>query len=316
MLNSRRDFLKQSVWIGGFSVLGLANLSWQNTRKRKIIVDADTANEVDDLFAIVRAVLEPSFQLEAITSAQWHTQERAPNDTVGASQKLNEDILRLMNRTHIPLPEGSNFPMVNTHRPQPSDAADFIIETARKCSTEKKLSVVILGPATNIASAVLLAPDIIPKLAVYYLGFWHHPETNTWSKREFNTNNDPNAVNLLLNTAGLEFHVMTASTSQHLVFQKSIVDQHLKGKGGIADYLVNRWENYDRFWQETDKDKQRWIMWDVAIIEALASPDLAVEQEFMSPHDNLARTIKAYTKIDAAQMEAKFWAYLDAIVVD
>ena len=51
-----------------------------------LIIDADTANEVDDLFAIAISVLIPELNIRGITSAQWHTQQNAPADTVGASQ--------------------------------------------------------------------------------------------------------------------------------------------------------------------------------------------------------------------------------------
>ena len=280
----------------------------------RIIIDADTANEVDDLYAIARALLEPRLNIIGITSAQWHTNPRTPNDSVGESQQINEEILALMGKTHIPTPQGANFPMVNHLRPQPSAAATFIIEQALATPEGEKLSIAILGPCTNIASAVLLEPAIIPKLSVNYLGFWYNEEMATWSKREFNTNNDPNAVDVLLNTPNLDFQVMTATTSQHLVFEKTVMDDLLKGKGGIGDYLINRWETYDRFWKATDKEKTKWTMWDVAILEALAHPELAELKMVMTPHDNLARQIGVYTAIDVAAMKANFSTSLNAFL--
>ena len=47
-------------------------------------------------------------------------------------------------------------------------------------------------------------------------------------------------------------------------------------------------------------------MWDVAILQALAYPELCEEKEIMTPHDNLARNIKVYTKIDVPAMKANF----------
>ena len=278
----------------------------KETKPIRLIVDADTANEVDDLYAIVRAVLEPRLDIVGITSAQWHTNPRTPNDSVGESQRLNKELLELMGKTHIPIPQGANFPMVNQLRPQASAAADFIIEQALATPDGEKLSIAILGPCTNIASAVLKEPTIIPKLAVYYLGFWYTVKTATWSKREFNTNNDPNAVDVLINTPNLDFKVMTATTSQHLVFEKTVMDELLKGKGGVGDYLIKRWETYDRFWKETDKEKTKWTMWDVAIIEAIAFPELTQQKIVMTPHDNIARKIGVYTDIDVAAMKLNF----------
>ncbi len=286
----------------------------QTRQPIRVIIDADTANEVDDLYAIAWALLEPKLDVIGLTSAQWHTNPRTPNDSVGESQRLNEEILALMGKTAIPAPQGSNFPMVSEQRAQPSEAANFIIEQALATPEGEKLAIVILGPCTNIASAILIEPKIIPKLSVNYLGFWYNVETNTWNKREFNTNNDPNAVNALINTPNLDFRVMTATTSQHLVFEKPVMDKLLKGRGGIGDYLIDRWESYDRFWQATDKEKTKWVMWDVAILEALAYPELIEEKEVMTPHDNLARPIKVYTKIDVPAMKANFENALDTFL--
>ncbi len=313
----RRKFIGQAAKVALLTALyplqscashtkSYTKLNQPNIGAIPLIIDADTANEIDDLYAIVWALLEPKLHILGITSAQWHTNPTTPNDSVGESQKLNEEIVKLMGKEGIPLPEGSNFPMVNTHRPQPSAAATFIIEQAMKMPEGEKLQIVILGPGTNIASAILLEPKIIPKISVNYLGFWYNVETKTYSKREFNTNNDPNAINLLLNTAGLSFRVMTATTSQHLVFYKKEVDTLLKGKGGIGDYLVKRWEDYDRFWQDKDPEKNEWIMWDIAILQALAYPEWVTEETVTTPHDNLSRDIQVYTKIDVKKAKADY----------
>ena len=314
--HTRRNFLR----LGSLGSCYMASafpsfaLPWKNqTNPIRLIIDADTANEVDDAFAIAGALVVAKFKIEGITSAQWHTQERAPNDTVGASQKMNEEILGLMGKMEIPHPMGSNFPMVNQQRPQPSPASKLIIEKAHESPEGEKLTVVTLGPNTNVASAILIDPTIIPKLRCCYLGLWYNPEENTWSKREFNTNNDPNALDLLLNTNGLEVEVMTASTSKDLIFDKKEVDLQFKGKGGIRDYLVNRWETYDRFWQKSDPKKLKWTMWDVAIIEALANPKLAKKTEVITPHDNLRRKIMAYTSINATEMKNYYWKSFDAL---
>ena len=313
---NRRKFITQASQIALFTALApLSTMAGPPTKKPlRLIIDADTANEVDDLYAIVRALLAPQLDIVGITSAQWHTNPRTPNDSVGESQRINQEILEIMGKTHIPIPEGSNFPVVSTERPQPSDAAQFIIKEALATPEGEKLSIAILGPCTNIASAVLLEPRIIPKLSVYYLGFWYNKKTNTWNKREFNTNNDPNAVNLLLNTPNLEFSVMTATTSQELVFEKAAMDKLLKGKGGIGDYLIKRWETYDRFWQDTDKEKTKWIMWDVAILEALAYPDLVTTKMVQTPHDNLDRKIKVYTSIDVEATKKNFHKALEGFL--
>lgn len=281
--------------------------SQQAKDKIQIIIDADTANEVDDLFALVRAIQEPSFNLIGITSAQFHTSPLASDSSVFESQAFNKKILELMNRTDISLPLGSNVPLENINTPVESEASDFIIKAAHNTPKGQKIHMLILGPCTNVASAILKDPTIIPKVQVHYIGFWHDVTKNSYDKNEFNSRNDPLAVEVLLNTTGLDFSVMTATTCQHLVFDKTEVDSHLKGKEGLGEYLVNRWETYDRWWTSEDPKKEKWIMWDLAIIEALIHPELAEKATFITPKENVQRPITIYTAIEVEKMKVDFW---------
>ena len=278
-----------------------------------IIIDADTANEIDDLYAIVRAIAEPKFNILGITSAQFHTSPLATDSSVYESQRINKKILRLMGQNTIPLPLGSNVPIKNSAEPASSPASNFIVDMAHKLPVGQKLNIVVLGSGTNVASAILEDPSIIQKLKVHYLGFWHNVETNTYDKKEFNTGNDPKAVEILLNTEGLDLNIMTATTSQHLVFKKEEVDFNLKNKGGISEYLINRWETYERWWTKEDPEKKTWIMWDVAIIEALAHPELSKTDDFLTPVENTQRSINIHTEIDVESMKTDFWQSLKKI---
>jgi len=272
-----------------------------------IIIDADTANEADDIYALVYALNEPKFDILGITSAQFHRSPLASDTSVLESQEINEDILRLMHKTAIPLPIGSNAPLIASAEPAVSEAADFIIKQAHNASEEKKLQLVILGSCTNVASAVLKDPKIIPLIQVNYLGFWHDTETNVYDKKEFNSGNDTLAVEVLLNTRDLDLTVMTATTSQHLIFKKTNIDKNLKNKEGIGSYLVDRWENYERWWTDKDPEKREWVMWDVALLMALAHPDWATKKKFITPPENTQRNIDIYTRIEVEKMNWAFW---------
>ena len=298
-----------TYWLGALILLLTACADGRDA-KIPLIIDADTANEVDDLFAIVRAMKEPRFDLLGVTSAQFHTSPLATDTTVLESQQINEEIARIMDLDDLPLPVGANLPIPAMDLPARSAASDFIIEQAHKYSEAHKLEVVILGSCTNVASAILQDPSIIPRIRVSYIGFWHDVDKNTYDKKEFNSGNDTLAVEVLLNTEGLDFDVMTATTCQHLVFDKTDVVTQLKDTGEIREYLINRWNSYERWWTKEDPEKNHWIMWDVAIIEALAQPELATKRQFETPPENTSRLIEAYTDIDVPQMIQSYWQAL------
>ncbi len=126
--------------------------------KIPVIIDADTANEVDDLFALARALADEKLDIKGITSAQFHISPLASDSTVKESQEINERLVELAKRQEIPLPIGSNVPLKSASEPQRSPASDFIIEQALKMEGDEKLNLVILGSCTNVASASFKNP--------------------------------------------------------------------------------------------------------------------------------------------------------------
>ena len=70
-------------------------------QKIPLMIDADTANELDDLFAIARAISEPKFNILAISSAQFNNSPLASSNSVMESQLLNQKIISIMDRTDI-----------------------------------------------------------------------------------------------------------------------------------------------------------------------------------------------------------------------
>jgi len=269
---------------------------------RKIFLDSDTANEIDDLYAITRALLEPGFQMAGLSSAQWNTR-LSPPDTVAESQKINTEILRLMGRQEIPAPMGSEMIMGKPwggDEPRDSPAARLMIREARAMRAGEKLAIVNTGATTNVASALKLAPDILPRVAVYLMGAHFFSDRKVWNKDEFNVRNDLNALNYLLNAQGLELHVMPANVCGKLVFAQAATLERLQGKGGIWDYLAARWLSFS-------PESEQWVMWDLALVEALARPDLAREAQFRTPPENVQRDVFVYTDIDEKAMQRDWW---------
>ena len=71
--------------------------------------------------------------------------------------------------------------------PVPSDAATDMIERAMTSDTDDPLYVVAVGAITNVASAILIEPEIINRIVIIWLGgnplYWPHT-------REFNLMQD------------------------------------------------------------------------------------------------------------------------------
>ena len=305
----RRRFIK--ITSGSIALLCASPVIGNNVHtgklnKTKMIIDADTANEIDDLYAITRALLEPNFDILALSSAQWR-HRLSPENTMIESQKLNEDILRLMNRQEIPSPMGSAIPVGmpwGGTEPRESPATEVIIREARKITGNEKLVIMSLGAVTNIASAITLAPDIVPNIACYFLSSKFYADKNIWDKDEFNARRDLNALNIMFNTEGLEIHIMPVNILYDFKFSQSEILERLENQPDIWDYLAKRWLS------NCPQDKYR-IFWDLAAVIALAHPELAEESEFHTPPENVQRRVNVYTRIDTEGMIRDWWRVVD-----
>ncbi|WPP51750.1 nucleoside hydrolase [Catalinimonas niigatensis] len=287
----------------------------------QVIIDADTGNEMDDLYAIVGAILSEDMDViglssahfnnaQLLTDSMWHIYPTANINTLEISQQLNEELLQAIDREDIPHPEGANRMLgyawgYYKGAPLPSSAAtDFIIAQANQVAEGEKLTVVCLGAVTNVATAIELAPEIATKLSVYLLGMSYDVENGIWNKNEFNVRNDLNGMDRLLANEALELYVMPASTSSSLKFGQEKSLKKLKTiQHPVSDILARRWA-------EVSADKQ-WTMWDLALIEAMIHPETATLEERLSPAENGGRPIQVYTEIKPQQMEANFWKSLE-----
>lgn len=285
----------------------------------RVIVDADTANEIDDLYAIVRALVAPEFRVEGVTSAHF-TRSTKPNQTVHRSQAINEQILDAMGlRDSIPHPVGADRSMSEPTTPVDSPAARLIIERAHAGGPDDKLIVFALGACTNLASALLLDPSIEPKVVFAFIDGDY--KDGRWGPGIFNWKNDIHAVKAIFES-GVEYvHMPARSVSVEMELSKTEVDEHLKGRGGIWDVLVDRWEKFPR-----TAGREKKTMWDIALIEAVLRPKLATGVVVGAPIIHNAgkveqfpdnpRRVTVFAAIDAEGMRRDFWKAIDAAIAE
>ncbi len=266
-----------------------------------VIIDSDTGNEIDDLYAITLALIDPKMHVIALNSAQWNNHPRGGDSSVYESQRINEDLLKLHDTIATPHPLGAAEPTGywGDTKPIPSPAADKILEEVKKLGFKKKLNVVTLGAPTNLATAIMMDSTIIPQIRWYAMALRYDDREQVWNKNEFNVRQDLDAMDFLLNTEELETHIMTATTSRDYTFEQTETFDLLSFREPKYSYLVDRWKNLY-------PENKTWIMWDVALIHAIMNPDLVTEKEVWTPPENFRRRVFVYTWIDADKMRREF----------
>ncbi|HZS85951.1 MAG TPA: nucleoside hydrolase [Chloroflexota bacterium] len=232
----------------------------------RMVLDTDTYNEIDDQFALSYVLLSPRrLTLEAVYAAPFHN-DRSTGPADGM-QKSYEEIQRVLDRVgpaqRPPVFTGSTGWLSGSDGPVSSPAADDLINRALQ-ERDDLLYVVAIGAPTNVASAILAAPEIITRIVVVWLG----GQPSTWpTAREFNLRQDLTASRLLFDSGVPLVVVPCINVAEHLRTTQAEIQRFLQGKSAIADYLCEVYSAYleDHFARSRS-------LWDVAPVAWLVNP--------------------------------------------
>ena len=268
--------------------------------KVPVILDADTGNEVDDLYAVTRALMEPGWQLLALNAVHWQTSHWAIPNTMENSHRLN-GVLKGYLKSDVKTLRGGAMRMYDWgDQAQHSAAAYEIIKQAKALPEDKKLTVIALGALTNVASAIYISPEITPRLKLYWLGSTYDFEHEIFGTTDFNCVMDIQALHIILKSK-VEMHIMPVSTAAKMTFDFDETQQQLKDIHPLGDFLVDRWYNH------LDESRYERIIWDLALVEAILHPGLATEVIIKTSKDYGNRTLYIYKDIQSDKMRNEFF---------
>jgi len=165
------------------------------------------------------------------------------------------------------------------------------------------LDILTIGAMSNLASALILAPEIKSRIRCFALGAQYDPKTKVWNKNEFNIRNDLNAFDYLLNLEGLDLTMMCLQAALPLQFKREDTYTKLDETNEAEKILEYRWR------EQNPQDETR-VMWDLALVEAYLNPAKAQIKSVKTPPENKKRKIKAYIKIDEKALADDFWEVL------
>lgn len=232
---------------------------------KKIILDTDTYNEIDDQFALAYAMLsKDKVELLSINAAPF-LNSRSTSAADGMEKSYNE-IFRIMKLVdpdaNIPVYRGSTSFLADKETPVESPACDNIINTVM--NSDELVYIVAVGAITNVASAIIKCPEIVNRTVVIWLGghALHWQDT-----REFNLKQDVAAAQIVLDS-GVPF-VQIPCNGVCTEFSTTIpeLEYYLRGKNDLCDYLVDIVRSYT-------KKPYGWskVVWDVTAVAALVDP--------------------------------------------
>ena len=214
---------------------------------KKIIFDTDPGT--DDALALMLALNSPELDVRAITVVPGN---------VTASQGL-ENALRMVslaNRCDIPIAAGAQHPLfqklvtaefwhgknglANVELP-PSKCKvdshfgpDLIIQMVH--AAPREITLVPVGPLTNIALAVLKDPSIVPLVKEVIIMGGSISGGNVNASAEANIYNDPEAAQIVFQ-AGWPLTMVGLDVGDKTLFSKKYLDQLSQTHGPINDFI-------------------------------------------------------------------------------
>jgi len=246
--------------------------------KVRMVLDTDAYNEIDDQFAIAYALLSPEkIELEALYAAPFfNMHSNGPEDGMEKSYDEIIKLLKLAGREDmIPVVyRGSRSYLENEATPVESPAADDLIARARATKDGDLLYVVAIGAITNVASALIKAPDIAEKLVIVWLGghATHWPET-----REFNMQQDVAAARVVFDSNAALIQLPCMGVVDHCTVTKPELEYWLMDKNPLADYLArNTIAEAEAY--ASGKPWSR-VIWDITTIAWIVDTECKIMQD-------------------------------------
>jgi purine nucleosidase len=285
----------------------------------RLLIDTDTANEIDDQYALAWALLSPEkMTVEAITAEPFSFAHHQPEllaaeraiDNGGAYQEhMVGGLQGWVNRLHAVGRRASELSFVGpaegmelshteicniydklemssggrvfrgaTRYMQSrddivnSEAVDTIIDLAK--SGAAPLYIAAMGCVTNIAAALLRAPEIIDSIVVIWTSAY--PSTAPHCNRpSLNLVQDVHASRLIFDSGVPHIYLPGYHVGAQLKISRPEMESFVKGQGAIGDYLYHLFTHnplHDMF-AITDQARRTWVIWDIINIAWLINPN-------------------------------------------
>ena len=238
--------------------------------KIRAVIDSDAATEIDDHFAISYAIASPDkIDLQAVIAAPFFKATvSSPEEGMTKSFEAIKMLFKLMGKES----EGVVFkgaPRFMPDRNTPVDTAGArrIIELARKAKADNEvLYIIAIAALTNVASAILMAPDIIDCCTVVWLG----GNAIEWygGNNEYNLRGDLCASQVLFDSGIPLVQFPCQMVTDHLITTEPELRARCLECGDIGHHLYNHSASEMKRWGNDSR-----VIWDIITVAYFCIPE-------------------------------------------
>jgi purine nucleosidase len=257
----------------------------------RILLDTDLAmgaagSDIDDGFALALALADPQLEVELVTTVNGNTD-------VDTATRLTGDLLRRLGRADVPVARGAGRPLLQTAPSSPPDATRVdpppidgrplrhaAVELVERVMAEPgELTLVAIGPLTNVALALALEPRIAQAVReIVVMGGVYLGHTGVAAMPgEFNFWVDPDAAARVLGS-GAPLRLVGLDVTRLVRLDRDDAQQlRSSGRafGGFAADCTDEWINHlETTTPGDDWDRGSCALHDPLAVAAAAGHDL------------------------------------------
>lgn len=283
-------------------------------KRVRVIVNTDAANEADDQYAIVQALLTPKLDIRGFVATHFGTHR---TDT-SMEQSYDEirRILQLMDMSEDYRVYRGSTGRFNPDDPVISEGARFIVDEAMRDDAPEPLFAIFLGAITDLAAAYTANPRIAGRLTAVWIGGGAYPHGG----EEFNLGNDIPAANIVF---GSDIPLWQVPRDVYKMPRVSLAELAVKVKpwGEIGDYLFRQLEEFNRLPTHTLRwpPGESWNMGDSPAVSLLIddqnfdyelrhAPEVREDMGYV--HSGTGRQIRVYNSVDSRFIMEDLYAKL------
>lgn len=207
--------------------------SAERAPRRRVLLTTDCGTEMDDQWALAHLALSPEWDLVSVVTT--HAPNLAEPAAERTAEAAREVLRRVAPRRDVEVRAGSSHPLPNASTPLVNRGVERIVERAAGCGPKARLTVLVIGAATDVASALLADPALAERIEVVAMGF----QGRDVGGDEWNVKNDPAAWRVLLGSR-VPLTVGAADVcGRRLLMTGERACDRFAGRGPVGRYLAD-----------------------------------------------------------------------------
>ncbi len=272
-----------------------------------IIITTDCGAEVDDQWALSHLSLSPEVSIKGVVTTH------APGLKVPAadsSAKVAREVFARMGiKSPPPIVAGSSERLGDDGKPRDNAGVRLLLDAARPYSADDRLTVIVIGAATDVASALLIDPTFADRIRILAMAFDGWPDGGD----PWNVKNDVRAWQVVMESRAPLIVGDASITKKRLIHTPASARERLAPKGPRGEYLADMLKGFvtrdPKLVESVSGRPDAWPIWDEVVVAYLLGMTKQEERkrptlrdDRMFDHAQARGSITWITEIDADRL--------------